>query len=124
MEKVSITEIQTEDITEQQFHILLNQDQAGRIIVRKQRGELLAIHGNLEYEVFPKFRGKQLAYKGCMQLADLLRANAPPNFSLTITANIENKPSLKTIEKLQAKEVGIIKLPNGEIRKRFLWFIK
>jgi predicted acetyltransferase len=103
---------------EKRFHILHSNQHAGSIIYRKQSGEALAINGNIEYEILPNFRGNNLAYKACILLKEILKKERG---SITITAKTDNLPSIKTIRKLKAKEIGEITLPTGEVRKRFLW---
>lgn len=67
--------------------------------------------GNIEYEIFSKYRGNNYALKACNLLSTV--ALFYNTNKITITANPSNLPSIKTIEKLGARFIEIRKVPKN-----------
>ena len=73
--------------------------------------------GNIEYEIYERYRGNNYA-----SMATKLMANVSKYYDvcdLKITANPDNLASIKTIEKLGAKFIELGKIPeNNQLYKR------
>lgn len=65
--------------------------------------------GNIEYEIFEQYRGNNYAEKA-VKLLSKVASHYRINH-LLITANPENKPSIKTIENLRANFIAIKDVP-------------
>lgn len=65
--------------------------------------------GNIEYEIYEKFRGNNYAYQVSKILGEFALSKGVDN--LIITANPKNKASIKTIEKLGCRFIEVVKIP-------------
>lgn len=67
--------------------------------------------GNIEYEIFEKYRGNNYSKEACLLLSQV--AYSHDLKSLVITANIKNKCSIKIIESLGASFLKVEKVPKN-----------
>ena len=82
--------------------------------------------GHIGFEVVPEYRGHAYSYYACLALASFVRRHYD---SVMITADPQNHPSNRIIEKLGAKFLEEIEVPetdpayaNGARRKRrYVW---
>jgi predicted acetyltransferase len=69
---------------------------------------ILLCAGHIGYGVLPKHRGHGYAYRACRALAPLVRYHYD---EVIITADTDNQPSNRTIEKLGARFINTIEVP-------------
>lgn len=82
--------------------------------------------GHIGYEVQEAFRGHRYAYQACLALAPLVRAIYT---SVIITADPDNYPSLRTIQRLGAVFINEVPVPKTDpnyergsrTKRRFQW---
>ncbi len=77
--------------------------------VRLREGKDMPYLGNIEYEIFGPFRGHGYAKEASVMLGNIAYDWGVQ--SLTITANVENLPSLNVIKGLGAQFVEVVKVP-------------
>lgn len=98
-----------------QFYYIIyrvsDNEKVGQCGIRMQKNEENYYLGNIEYEILPYSRGNHYAEKASRLLARV--ASYYNVDSLIITANPENKPSIKTIENLGASFIEIKKVPKN-----------
>ncbi|MCL2498422.1 MAG: GNAT family N-acetyltransferase [Symbiobacteriaceae bacterium] len=103
---------------------------AGYIDLRIGDNESLFYGGHIGYRVNEPFRGHGYAGRACRLIVPLALAHGME--SLRITCSPDNLASKRTIEKLGAEFLGLVKVPpynemyqRGEVEKCiFLWHIK
>ncbi|ADZ93098.1 GNAT family N-acetyltransferase [Marinomonas mediterranea] len=84
--------------------------------------------GHIGFEIEEKYRGNAYAYYACKALKPLILQHFK---KIILTSDPENRPSLKTIEKLGARYLEEIEVPpddpsykSGSLRKkRFEWVL-
>lgn len=72
-------------------------------------------NGNIGYEIFPENRGNHYAYKACKMILEAASAHGMKE--LILTCGESNAASYKTIERLGAELIEIVKVP----KKYFAW---
>lgn len=83
--------------------------QIGLCGIRLEKNNVNYFLGNIEYEIFPEYRGNNYSYSSCLILSSIAKDNNVDK--LIITANPKNIASIKTIEKLGARFIEIGKIP-------------
>lgn len=87
---------------------------------------ILNCAGHIGYEIHPMHRGHGYAYKACLAIADFV---AQVSGSVIITADPDNLPSIRTIEKLGAEFLEEYPVPVGDphyaagsrIKRKYHW---
>lgn len=92
------------------FEMLIADEVVGGIRFRAENGfDVETYAGNLGYNVAPRFRGRHLAERACRLLMPL--ANAHGLVGLWITCDPDNNASRRTCERLGARLIDTVVLP-------------
>lgn len=98
-----------------QFYYIIysvsSNDKVGQCGIRMQKNEENYYLGNIEYEILPFSRGNHYAEKATRLLAKV--ASYYGVEELIITANPENKSSIRTIENLGAHFIEVKNVPKN-----------
>lgn len=109
------------------FRILAGRNEVGHINLRIGDNEHIRLYaGHIGYEVLEAFRGHRYAYQACLALAPFVREFYD---SVIITADPDNHPSLRTIQRLGAEFINEIPVPRNDpnfgrgsrAKRRFRW---
>lgn len=102
-------------------------EDVGHINVRVgDSGHVRLAAGHIGFEIHEQHRGNAYAKKACLALEGWIATVSP---TLFVTADPDNEPSLKTIERIGAKFLDEVNVPlsdphyaRGSIRmRRFIW---
>ncbi|MCH5323753.1 MAG: GNAT family N-acetyltransferase [Eubacterium sp.] len=95
------------------YDIIRKSDNAvvGKISVRIGRNFHSYYNGNIGYEVYEQYRGNCYAYKACVAVLTVAKAEGMDYIYITCAES--NKASYKTIEKLGAKLFEICEVPQS-----------
>ncbi|MBQ8575861.1 MAG: GNAT family N-acetyltransferase [Clostridia bacterium] len=91
------------------YDIFVGNTAVGKISIRIGSNYHSYYNGNIGYEIDKEFRGKNYAYKACKLV--LLVAKAHGMNELILTCDENNIASYKTIEKLGAELIELVKPP-------------
>ncbi len=91
------------------YDIFYNNRFAGRISMRIGSNSDSYYNGNIGYEIEEKFRGNNFAFKACKLVLQIAKAHGMNE--IILTCDEDNIPSYKTIEKLNAELIEIVKPP-------------
>ncbi len=91
------------------YDILVGSESVGKISIRIGSNYHSYFNGNIGYEIDEKFRGCNYAYKACKLVLQVAKAHGMND--LILTCDESNIASYKTIEKLGAQLIDIVKPP-------------
>jgi tagatose 1,6-diphosphate aldolase len=95
-----------------QFSIHASVPDVGHINLRVGDTDHIRLYaGHIGYAVLEPFRGHRYAFQACRALAPLVRSLYS---SVIITADLDNHPSLRTIERLGATFINEVPVPPDE----------
>ncbi len=101
--------------TTKQFYYMIyrisDNEKVGQCGIRMQKNDENYYLGNIEYEILPYSRGNHYAEKATRLLATVAAYYNVDD--LIITANPENKSSIRTIENLGAHFIEVRKVPKN-----------
>jgi len=108
------------------FRIFADGAEVGHVNFRIGDNEHIRLYaGHIGYEVLERFRGHGYAYKACLALAPFVRTFYQ---SVIITADPDNNPSLRTIQRLGAEFINEVPVPRNDpnfrgsrAKRRFQW---
>jgi predicted acetyltransferase len=92
-----------------QFHICKDSERVGEINLRIGYTDGLYYGGQIGYNIDEPHRGNGYAGRACKLVASVAKAHGM--IKLLITTNYPNKPSQRVCEKLGARLVRIVRLP-------------
>ena len=91
------------------YDICVNSIVVGKISIRIGNNYHSYYNGNIGYEIDKEYRGNNYAYKACKLVLQVAKAHGMGE--LVLTCDESNIASYKTIEKLGAELIEIIKPP-------------
>lgn len=91
------------------FDIYVNNTAVGKISIRIGSNYHSYYNGNVGYEIDKEYRGKNYSYKACTLVLQIAKAHSMNE--LILTCDESNIASYKTIEKLGAELIEIVKPP-------------
>ena len=91
------------------YDIFINNTAVGKISVRIGNNYHSYYNGNIGYEIDKEYRGNNYAYKACKLVLQVAKAHGMNE--LILTCDESNISSYKTIEKLGANLIEIVKPP-------------
>lgn len=91
------------------YDIFVDDTAIGKISVRIGNNYHSYYNGNIGYEIDKEYRGNNYAYKACKRVLQVAKAHGMNE--LILTCDESNIASYKTIEKLGAELVEIVKPP-------------
>ncbi len=109
------------------FKIVAQEEMVGHINFKVGDNRHIRLYaGHLGYGVLPEYRGRSYAYFACKTLEPFIRKLYN---QIIITADPDNKPSIRIIEKLKARFLNEIEVPvtdpcyktDSHIKRRYAW---
>ncbi len=91
------------------YDIYVNNTAVGKISIRIGNNYHSYYNGNIGYEIDKKYRGNNYSYKACKLVLQVAKAHDVDE--LILTCDESNIASYKTIEKLGAELIEIVKTP-------------